>query len=199
MISLGTVFWLMVAFFALIGTLRGWTKEIIATSGLILSLFALNQFGFFLVSLLGAAADVTANPVDIMAVRRQQFYILATVHLVIAFFSYQGPALAGRRLGDRLRVRDSLQDKVLGALVGALNGYLIVGTLWTFLEFQVGVEGYVRLPVGETYPFDTISLVRPMIDSPLASLIDKLPLPLLSPYLPFLVVVVFLFVIVVMI
>ena len=199
MISLGTVFWLMVAFFALIGTLRGWTREIIATSGLILSLFALNQFGFFLISLLGAAADVTASPVDIMAVRRQQFYILTTVHLIIAFFSYQGPALAGRRLGDRLRVRDSLQDKVLGALVGALNGYLIVGTLWTFLEFQVGVDGYVRLPVGENYPFDTIALIRPMIESPMASLIDKLPLPLLSPYLPFLVVVVFLFVIVVMI
>lgn len=199
MISLGTVFWLMVTFFALIGTLRGWTKEIIATSGLILSLFALNQFGFFLVSLLGAAADVSASGVDVMAVRRQQFYILTTVHLIIAFFSYQGPALAGRKLGDRLRVRDSLQDKVLGALVGALNGYLIVGTLWTFLEFQVGVDGYVRLPVGETYPFDTIALVRPMIESPMASLIDKLPLPLLSPYLPFLVVVVFLFVIVVMI
>jgi len=176
MISLGTVFWLMVAFFALIGTLRGWTKEIIATSGLILSLFALNQFGYFLISLLGAAADATTTPVDTMAIRRQQFYILTTVHLLIAFFSYQGPALAGRRLGDRLRVRDSLQDKVLGAIVG-----------------------YFPLPPGEFYPFDTIALIRPGIESPLASLIAKLPLPLLAPYLPFLVVVVFLFVIVVMI
>jgi uncharacterized membrane protein required for colicin V production len=199
MISLGTVFWLMVAFFALIGTLRGWTREVIATSGLILSLFALNQFGFFLISLLGAAADVSADPVSIIAIRRQQFYILATVHLMIAFFSYQGPALAGRALGDRLRVRDSLQDKVLGAIVGAINGYLIVGTLWTFLEFQVGAGGYVKLPIGETYPFDTLTIVRPGVDSALISLIDKLPLPLLAPYLPFLVVVVFLFVIVVMI
>lgn len=199
MISLGTVFWLMVAFFALIGTLRGWTREIIATSGLILSLFALNQFGFFLISLLGAAADATTAPVDVMGIRRQQFYILTTVHLLIAFFSYQGPALAGRRLGDRLRVRDSLQDKVLGAIVGAVNGYLIIGTLWTFLEYQVTADGYFRLPPGEFYPFDTISLIRPGLESPLISLIEKLPLPLLSPYLPFLVVVVFLFVIVVMI
>lgn len=199
MISLGTVFWLMVAFFALIGTLRGWTKEVIATSGLILSLFALNQFGFLLISLLGAASDVQANLVDMTAIRRQQFYILTTGHLIIAFFSYQGPALAGRTLGDRLRVRDSLQDKVLGAIVGAVNGYLIIGTLWTFLEFQVGAGGYARLPIGETYPFDALTIVRPAVDSPLVSLIEKLPLPLLAPYLPFLVVVVFLFVIVVMI
>jgi hypothetical protein len=189
----------MVAFFALIGTLRGWTKEIIATSGLVLSLFALNQFGFFLISLLGAAADASVDPLDMMGLRRQQFYILTFVHLMIAFFSYQGPAMAGRRLGDRLRVRDSLQDKVLGALVGAINGYLIIGTLWTFLEFQVGAGGYVRLPPGESYPFDAIAVIRPAVDSTVTSLIDKLPLPLLAPYLPFLVVVVFLFVIVVMI
>lgn len=199
MISLGTFFWLMVGFFALIGTLRGWTREIIATSGLVLSLFALNQFGFFLVSLLGAAADAGVNPVDFLAVRRQQFYILTTVHLLIAFFSYQGPAFAGRRLGDRLRVRDSLQDRLLGALVGGINGYLIVGTVWTFLEYQVGAGGYIRLPIGESYPFDSLAVIRPAIDAPVASLIEKLPLPLLAPYLPFLVVVVFLFVIIVMI
>ncbi len=199
MISLGTVFWLMVAFFSLIGTLRGWTKEIIATSGLVLSLFALNQFGGFLISLFGATSDVVDPALVDVTVRRQQFYILTAVHLMIAFFSYQGPAFAGRALGDRLRVRDSLQDKVLGALVGAVNGYLIVGTLWTFLEFHVGLTGYERLLDGIPYPFDTGTLMRPGAESQLASLIEKLPLPLLAPYLPFLVVIVFLFVIVVMI
>jgi hypothetical protein len=199
MISLGTFFWLMVGFFALIGTLRGWTKEIIATSGLVLSLFALNQFGYFLISLLGAAASAAVDQAAVMSVRRQQFYILTAVHLLIAFFSYQGPAMAGRRLGDRLRVRDSLQDKVLGMIVGAVNGYLIIGTIWTFLEFQVSAGGYNQLPVGEPYPFDTAAIIRPTVDAAVNTMIDKLPLPLLSPYLPFLVVVVFLFVIVVMI
>ncbi len=199
MIGLGTAFWLMVAFFALIGTLRGWTREIVATSGLVLSLFALNQFGFFLISLLGAAAEAGAGGVDIDSVRRQQFFILSTVHLLIAFFSYQGPAFAGRAVRERLRVRDSLQDKVLGALVGAVNGYLIVGTIWTFLEYQVGPAGYTQLPLGIPYPFDPMSVARPILESPALALMEKLPLPLLAPYLPFLVVVVFLFVIVVMI
>lgn len=199
MISLSTFFWLMVAFFALIGMLRGWTKEIIATSGLVLSLFALNQFGFFLISLLGAATTAAVDEASAMSVRRQQFYILTFVHLLIAFFSYQGPAMAGQRLGNRLRVRDSLQDKLLGAIVGAVNGYLIIGTLWTFLEYQVGPTGYNRLPIGESYPFDQLAIFRPAIDSTVNTMVDKLPLPLLAPYLPFLVVVVFLFVIVVMI
>ncbi len=200
MISLGAWFWLMVSFFALIGTLRGWTKEIIATSGLVLSLFALNQFGSYLVSLLGAAADPTVPSFDPTAVRRQQFYILTAVHLFFAFFSYQGPTLAGARLSDRLRVRDSLQDKVLGALVGAINGYLIIGTLWTFLEYNVVAAGtWQPLDPNMPYPFSVSVLARPTIEIGLANLISKLPLPMLSPYLPFLVVVVFLFVIIVMI
>ncbi len=199
MIGLGTTFWLMVAFFAFIGAMRGWTREVIATSGLVLSLFALNQFGGLLVALLGAGTQVNANPVDITAARRQQFYILAFTHLAITFFSYQGPAFAGRALADRLRIRDSLQDKVLGLVVGALNGYLIVGTLWAFLEYQVGADGFIRLPAGVPYPFDPSTLIRPGVEEVVNSLIEKLPLPLLAPYLPLLVVVVFLFVIVVMI
>lgn len=197
MIGLGTFFWLMVAFFALIGSLRGWTREVVATAGLILSLFALNQFGYFIVSLLGARADPAVVSPD--AVRRQQFYILSLLHIAIAFFSYQGPALAGARVTDRLRVRDSLQDKVLGAIIGAINGYLIFGTLWAFLEYQVQPGGYTLLPPGIPYPFDTTTLVRPPAGSPIYSLIGRLPLPLLAPYLPFLVVIVFLFVLIVMI
>lgn len=190
----------MVAFFALIGTLRGWTREVIATAGLILSLFTLNQFGFFLVGLLGATADAIAQGADPIPIRRQQFYILMTIHLIITFFSYQGPALAGARFGERLRIRDSLQDKVLGAIIGALNGYLIIGTLWAFLEYQITASStWARLPFGIPYPFDPATLTRPGAEAAVNSLIENLPLPLLSPYLPFLVVIVFLFVLIVMI
>lgn len=192
MLSLGTLFWLMVLFFGIIGSLRGWTREVIATSGLILSLFAINQFGNLF---LGLAPTGGAVPPE-----RQRFYYLAILHLVIAFFSYQGPAFAGSRFGERLRVRDNFQDKLLGLIVGALNGYLIVGSLWSFLEYRVQPTGdWIRLPLGETYPFDLSILARPDIAAGLDSLMGRLPLPLLAPYLPFLVVIVFLFVIIVMI
>ena len=192
MLSLGTLFWLMILFFGIIGSLRGWTREVIATSGLILSLFAINQFGNLI---LGLAPIGASTPPD-----RQRFYYLAILHLVIAFFSYQGPAFAGARLGDRLRVRDNFQDKLLGLIVGALNGYLIVGSLWSFLEYRVQATGdWLRLAPGEFYPFDLTVLARPDVTAGLDALMGRLPLPLLSPYLPFLVVIVFLFVIIVMI
>lgn len=196
MISLGTWFWLMVAFFALIGMMRGWTREIIVTSALILSLFFLNQFGAQLVSLLGGVNDPAVLLTDPNIARRRQFYILTMAHLFFTFWGYQGPTLAGSRLGDRLRVRDSLQDKVLGALVGAVNGYLIVGTIWAFLEYTpIGAGNWISVDLA--YPFSEAVLTRPGVE--LATLIDRLPLPALSPYLTFLVVIVFLFVIIVMI
>lgn len=192
MLSLGTLFWLMILFFAVIGSLRGWTREIIATSGLILSLFAINQFGNLL---LGFAPTSGAIPPE-----RQRFYYLAILHLVIAFFSYQGPTFAGSRFGERLRVRDNFQDKLLGLIVGALNGYLIIGSLWSFLEYRIQSAGqWLRLPAGEAYPFDMSILARPDVAMGLDALMGRLPLPLLAPYLPFLVVIVFLFVIIVMI
>ena len=200
MISLGTWFWLMVAFFALIGMMRGWTKEIIVTSALVLSLFFLNQFGAQLVSLMGNVSDPALLAVDPLVGRRRQFYILTIAHVFFAFWGYQGPTLAGSRLSERLRVRDSLQDKVLGAVVGAINGYLVFGTIWVFLEYTIIAAGqWQPLDPGAMYPFSTAVLTRPTLEMGLAGLIQKLPLPTLSPYLPFLVVIVFLFVIIVMI
>jgi len=200
MISLGTFFWLMVSFFSLVGALRGWTKEVIATSGLVLSLFAINQFGAQLVGILGSVGNAAAAASETVPVERREFYILSIVHLTITFFSYQGPTFAGRRVGDRLRVRDSVQDKVLGAIVGAINGYLMVGTVWAFLEYRVlGANNWIALNPGVPYPFDPLVLARPAIDSTLLSLIGNLPIPLLAPFLPYLVVAAFLFVIVVLI
>ncbi|MCA9941025.1 MAG: CvpA family protein [Anaerolineales bacterium] len=201
MLSLQTVFWIMIGFFALIGFLRGWTKEVIATSGLVLSLFAVDRFGVLIVSLLTNVPTDSSTIADPYAGLRQQFYVLALVHLLIAFFSYQGPSLAGQLSGGRFvaRLRDNLQEKLLGAIVGGFNGYLIVGTLWSFLEYRIISPGsYERLVRNVPYAFDPATIIRPDFDT-FASLVEKLPLPLLAPYLPILIVLVFLFVIVVMI
>ena len=200
MISLGTVFWLMVTFFALVGALRGWTKEVIATSGLVLSLFAINQFGAQILSILGTVSSAAAAAGETVPMERRNFYILVTLHLFITFFSYQGPTFAGRRVGERLRVRDSVQDKVLGGIVGAINGYLMIGTVWAFLEYRVTqANEWVALNPGVPYPFDPTILARPEVNEAVLSLIKNLPIPLLAPFLPYLVVAAFLFVIVVLI
>lgn len=182
MLSIRVIFWLMVIFFALIGYLRGWPKEVIALTGLIASIAALSQFGYQMVALVGAVTGDTNLGADLMAVRRQQFWIQAIFHVAIAFFSYQGvPRLAstvsGGRLGDRARA--GVEKKVLGAVIGALNGYLVIGGLWSFLEYQLTPTGYIPLAPGESYAFDMSIMTRPIAEA--SMLIDYLPLGFLSP------------------
>ncbi|MBE2201581.1 MAG: CvpA family protein [Anaerolinea sp.] len=199
MIELDTLFWVLILFFGLIGAMRGWTREVIATSGLILSLFALSQLISFPIISTLLSTTVDQNMLD-FETRRRQFYLLTMVHLTITFFSYQGPAFAGTRITERLRIRDSFQDKLLGLVVGAINGYLLVGAIWAFLEYPAGPTGFTQLLPGVSYPFETFSFIRPGIaPAPVSMMIDNLPLPFLAPYLPVLVILVFLFVIVVMI
>ena len=195
MLSLNAAFWIMVLLFALVGAMRGWTKEIVVTSALILALFTLNQFFPTVFSFIGWDNNIVQTP----EIRRWQFFILSSFVLILAFFGYQGPSLARGR-AERLARRDNLQDKLLGFLVGALNGWLIVGSIWSFLEYRaVSASNWVRFTPDVAYPFNTVNIMRPAPD--LAPFIDNLPIPVLtaSPYfLPLLLVVVFLFILVVL-
>ena len=84
----------------------------------------------------------------------------------------------------------------MGLVVGAINGYLVVGTTLAYLEYILESAGnWVRLPAGIPYPFPPETITRVDIEP----LMSYLPMPILAPYLPILLVVVFLFVIIVMI
>lgn len=196
MLSLSVLFWITVGAFALIGALRGWAREIVATSGLILGLFIINQFG---ATFMNAVGWTTAGMGSAELAQKRQFFAYSFFFLMIVFFSYQGPRLSNS-IGARLRPRDTFQDKLLGAIIGGLNGYLVAGAIWAFLEYQnVGTAQWIQLPPGVPYPFDPSVLTRPVVGSTAAGMIAYLPIPLLSPYLPYLMVIMFLFVIVVMI
>lgn len=192
MISLVTTLWIMIGLFAIVDMQRGWTRAVIATAGLILALFTINQFGPLLFDALG----YFDQPFD-ATIWRREILIMAGILLFIAFFAYAGPTVAGGRLAGKLAIRDNVQDKVLGLLVGAVNGYLIVGTLLSFLEYRLSREGWVATnPM--PYPFpDSIIIRTESIDA----ISGYLPIPLLTsnPYiLPVLLVLIFLFVLIVM-
>ena len=155
--------------------MRGWSKELIATAGIILGLFALFQFDSILRGsiLRGVALD-------------QVFIIQSLVFIVIVFFAYQTRAL-GRGTRDG---RSNLQEGVLGALVGGLNGYLIWGSLWYFMD----INSYPLAP----------AIVAPSANSSSAIAINYLPLVILGggaegsgDLLAVAVIVLFLFVLVV--
>jgi hypothetical protein len=115
-------------------------------------------------------------------VAQQQFWVQATFHLIITFFSYQVVArlaetAAGGKWAARLRV--TLEKGIIGALFGALNGYLVVGTLWSFLEYQMTADEYVRLDENIGYVFSEY-ITRPP-DAMTMTLIEYLPMGLFTP------------------
>ncbi len=188
MLSLTTAFWTLVLLFAFVGMMRGWTKEIVVTASVILALFTINQLMSPLFIFIGWDNNVTPPP----EVRRWEFYIMSFFLLLLAFIGYQGPTLARSRVGDRLTRRDNLQDKLLGFFVGGLNGWLIVGSIWSFLEFKlVSANNWVRYTPDVPYPFDPTKIVRPAPE--LATIVDNLPIPVLtqSPYILLLLLIVF--------
>jgi hypothetical protein len=93
-----------------------------------------------------------------------RFWVQAIFHSAIAFFSYQmvtrlADQVSRGRIGDR--VRANLEKRIVGAMIGAANGYLFVGSLWAFLEYMVTPTGYQQLPLGALYAFHPL-IIRPV-------------------------------------
>jgi uncharacterized membrane protein required for colicin V production len=123
MIQLSTFMIIMIGMFGVIGFLRGWTKELIATAGIVLALFALKQFETILIDPLTQGEQ------------RSKFYLQAVILIAMAFFAYQTPPSALSRTTRRGQSnREGFQDGILGALVGIWNGYLLFGSLWWYMD-----------------------------------------------------------------
>jgi hypothetical protein len=150
MIELYSMMWVIAAFAAVLGFLRGWNKELVVTAGAVLGMFMLFQF------------DSLLRGVVLMSLPRDQvFFIQAGLFMLVVYLSYQ-TRMAG--FGER---RDSgVQSGILGGLVGFLNGYLIMGTLWYFLDIN-------------EYPLSPM-ILAPGPNSPSAQNVGTIPMVLLS-------------------
>jgi hypothetical protein len=185
MISIHIIFWLMVSFFAVIGYLRGWQKEVIAATGLIASIAALHQFGSYIVTIMSIPINLFRDPSNPFLAQQSQFWAQAIFHTILAFFSFQmvtrlaDSPQAGGRLGPRLR--GALEKRIIGAILGAVNGYLFIGSLWGFLEYTITPGGYIHLPPGQPYPFEPTVLIRPDFASTAMTVAEWLPMGMWSP------------------
>jgi uncharacterized membrane protein required for colicin V production len=126
MVPLETVFFGWVIFFAIIGALRGWAKELLVTFSVILAAF-IEYVLVVYVPVLSTALQTLqqADP-------RTWFYVRIMLFAVLVSFGY-ATTLISARFAARAR-RERLQDALLGLFLGALNGYLIIGFIWGFLE-----------------------------------------------------------------
>ncbi len=138
MIQITTVFWIFIAFFILIGATRGWAKEILVTFSLLLALFLNTIFEQFLGDLFQAFQQQSTT---------FQFYSRIVVLTLLTFFGYETPRLS-RMIANKSK-RDRLENVLLGGVIGALNGWLLVGSFWWYLSTNgYPIEG-ISPPVGE--------------------------------------------------
>ena len=136
MISLNFTFWLLVVLFGLIGMMRGWAKELLVSFSVILALA--------LSSLLERYVPVVK---DLATDGSSLFWIRLVLILILVFFGYQTVGLP--RFAAKAR-REKLQDSLLGFVLGGLNGFLIFGSIWYFMDQAKYPFSYITAPDANT-------------------------------------------------
>ena len=175
MISIVVVFWMFVGLFALVGGMRGWARELLVTSALVL--------GLFLIAILENYITPFRDAMSLQTPATQAT-VRAGLLILLAFFGYQSPNL--RALQPKM-ARERVEEIVLGLILGLLNGYLLVGSIWYYLN-QAG------------YPTALVSAPEEgsALAAQVAAYIPYLPPAILTvPLIYFAVGIVFVFIVVV--
>jgi uncharacterized membrane protein required for colicin V production len=137
MITLTFVFWMFVVLFAFIGAMRGWAKELLVIFSVILAIFiitVLYRYVPFVQVFLDQGGPST------------KFWTFSVAILVLSFFGYQTPSLERFKAAAR---REKVQDTLFGFVLGGVNGYLIVGSIWAYLHEAGYFFEFVTPPVTE--------------------------------------------------
>ncbi|MCA9882539.1 MAG: hypothetical protein KC708_06195 [Anaerolineae bacterium] len=150
MIQLSSFMWATAIFFGVMGFLRGWTRELIAMAGVLLAIFALFQFDSFLRSTVFVLMDPS-----------QSFWIQAMIFIIFVFIVYNANGVDEQQRSQEF----DLQESLLGSIAGLVNGYLVGGTLWYFLDIN-------------EYPIPQV--LAPALNSPSGQSIGAMPIVLLS-------------------
>jgi len=85
-----------------------------------------------------AACTLTPNTGLLIPNTTTKFYVSSFIMMFFAFFGYQTPSI---KLFQAAARREKVRDIVLGGIFGAANGYLIWGSIWSFLS-EAGYESF---------------------------------------------------------
>ena len=121
MMSIVYVFWMYVILFGVIGAMRGWVKELMVVFSVVLALTTNHVLAKYI-------PLVSALPSDSPSL----FWIRTLVLITLVYFGYQ-TVVSIQRLAARA-TRERLQDTLFGFFVGAINGFLIAGTVLFYLN-----------------------------------------------------------------
>ncbi len=147
MMSIIYVFWMYVILFAVIGGMRGWVKELMVSFSVILSLTTSHVLRKYIPLVKELPADSSSL-----------FWIRALLLVTLVYFGYQ-TVISIQRLASRA-ARERLQDTLFGVFMGAINGYLVVGTVLFYMhEANYPFPTIVNAPTG-----DILESVRAMMN-----------------------------------
>lgn len=143
MVSLSFFFLFFIGIFAVVGMMRGWAKELLVIFSVILAVFIISILEMLLPGLMNQLTPAGTEA---------YFWLRALILMMLVFFGYQSPNLPKLSGGGKF-ARDRLQDSLLGMFLGAINGFLVVGTLWYYLHVAgYPFPGVIRAP-DPTDPF----------------------------------------------
>jgi hypothetical protein len=140
MMSIFYVFWMYVILFGMIGWLRGWVKELIVAFSVITALAAN--------AILRQYLPIVAN-LDIKS--PELFWIRVSILAALTFFGYQTVGIVPHLASKANRER--LVEALFGMVLGAINGYLIAGTILFYID-QAGYpfKDVISAPTGSLAP-----------------------------------------------
>ena len=123
-VSLIFIFWMYVVLFCVIGGMRGWAKEMLVIFSVILALTLTTLLDRL--RALRPRCPGQGQPCPVFLAARHH-------PVLLVFFGYQTPNIT--RFAPKM-TREKFQDSMLGVFLGAVNGYLIAGTIWFYLQMQ---------------------------------------------------------------
>ena len=123
MIGMNILLGVFIVLFAVIGYVRGGTKEALVSAATILALYIIVIFEKYIPFIKDMAAQSSG------AILTFRLFVIG----ILLFFGYQTPYHPKAAAGKRFE-KDGQSELILGIIFGAINGYLIFGTLWFFLN-----------------------------------------------------------------
>jgi uncharacterized membrane protein required for colicin V production len=177
MINMLVIFYTFLFLFALIGSMRGWAREILVVLSVILAMafiVIVENFLPFLRELL-----LKDKEMDLW------FRLLTVVVLVL--FGYQTPKIA--RIAKAIEKKDRIQDFILGLVMGLISGYFVIGTLWYFLD-QANYDPIAKYIIAPKDTPDGDSILRIIKYLPPAFLMNKVTTTFIVVVIAFIFVIV---------
>lgn len=131
------MFWGSVILFLILGYKRGWKKELLVTFSAILALSVNNLIRKYI------PLVVASSESDISL-----FWVRINIFLLLIYFGYQTVKSIPRLAAHSIRKHS--KDGVFGALLGAINGYLIIGSFLFYLDkANYPFPNFITSPTGE--------------------------------------------------